>query len=222
MMFYVFAALGVAALAGVALWIYVMSNVEQQRYRVVIADGPIELRDYPASIVAEVTRQGSRQAAVNAGFGPLASYIFAKERAGDKIAMTAPVTQQRETIAMTAPVTQSAGANGDWTVRFIMPAKYTLETLPKPANADVRIATAPATRRAAIRFSGYATDAAIAEQEAALMAWMRSRKLTATGAATYAYYNDPFTPGPLRRNEVMFDVVEDEPRPASVTQPIAG
>jgi hypothetical protein len=26
------------------------------------------------------------------------------------------------------------------------------------------------------------------------------------GAPTYAYYNDPFTPGPLRRNEVIFDV----------------
>ena len=39
------------------------------------------------------------------GFGPLADYIFAKDRAGEKIAMTAPVTQApREKIAMTAPV----------------------------------------------------------------------------------------------------------------------
>ncbi|MBC8050374.1 MAG: heme-binding protein [Chitinophagales bacterium] len=188
-----------------------MSNVEQPSYRTIVSDGAIELRQYPPSIVAEVTRRGSRQAAVSAAFGPLAGYIFAKERGGDKIAMTAPVTQQRETIAMTAPVTQSASESGDnaWTVRFIMPAKYTLETLPKPANADVRIITVPETRRAAIRFSGYATDASIAEQQALLLGWLQSRKLKPVGSPTYAYYNDPFTPGPLRRNEVIYDVADE-------------
>ncbi len=206
MVFYGVGALVIAALGGAALWIYVMSTVEQPSYRVIVADGPIELREYPASIVAEVTRQGPRQRAVSAGFGPLASYIFAKERAGDKIAMTAPVTQQRETIAMTAPVTQSADESGAWTVRFIMPSKYTTETLPQPANPDVRIVSVPAARRAAIRFSGYATDASIAEQEAKLVRWLETRNLKPAGGATYAYYNDPFIPGPLRRNEVMFDV----------------
>jgi hypothetical protein len=34
----------------------------------------------------------------------------------------------------------------------------------------------------------------------------QNRNITILGAPTYAYYNDPFTPGPLRRNEVMFDV----------------
>ena len=205
---YGIAAIVIAAVAAIGFWTYVMSKVEEPSYRTIIADGPIELRDYPPSIVAEVTRQGSRQAAVSAGFGPLASYIFAKERGGDKIAMTAPVTQQRETIAMTAPVTQTAAESGDsaWTVRFIMPAKYTLETLPKPANADVQIITVPEARRAAIRFSGYATDSSIAEQQALLLGWLLSRKLKPVGSPTYAYYNDPFTPGPLRRNEVMFEV----------------
>lgn len=211
MILYGVGAIILLALAAFGVWIYVMSNVEQPSYRTIIADGAIELREYPPSIVAEVTRQGSRQSAVSAGFGPLAGYIFAKERTGDKISMTAPVTQQRETIAMTAPVTQSARENGDgaWTVRFIMPAKYTLETLPKPANTDVRLVTVPETRRAAIRFSGYATDASIAEQEALLIAWLQSRRLKPMGSPTYAYYNDPFIPGPLRRNEVMIEVAAD-------------
>ena len=42
--------------------------------------------------------------------------------------------------------------------------------------------------------------------EGTLRAWLASRNITILGAPTYAYYNDPFTPGPLRRNEVMFDV----------------
>jgi len=87
-----------------------------------------------------------------------------------------------------------------------MPAKYTLETLPRAAGDDVRLLQLPPARRATIRFSGVATDALIASNEATLRAWLDSRNITALSAPTYAYYNDPFTPGLLRRNEVMFDV----------------
>jgi hypothetical protein len=64
----------------------------------------------------------------------------------------------------------------------------------------------PAQRRAVIRFSGRATDASVAEQEALLRAWMAANGVMAVGSATYAYYNPPFYPPPLMRNEVMFDV----------------
>jgi hypothetical protein len=209
------AALVVALLAG-AYWMYTISNIETPAYTVVKLDKPsglIEIRDYPALVVAEVTTKGDRRAAVNAGFSPLAGYIFAKERpqAGvqGKIPMTAPVMQSREAIAMTAPVTQSATSDkGDWVVRFVMPSKYTLQTLPVPAGADVRLNTVPAQRRAVIRFSGRATDASIAEQEALLRAWMTANGLMIVGSATYAYYNPPFYPPPLMRNEVMFDVAK--------------
>lgn len=202
---------GVVLTAGLAAcgWIFVTSNVEQPDYQVVAQEGAIELRDYPRLVVAEVTRRGDRKSAVNAGFRPLADYIFAKERAGESIAMTAPVTQERARIAMTAPVTQSA-ANGDgsdaWVVRFIMPAEYDLESLPAPQNPDVRLDVVPPTRRAAIRFSGVATDSLLAEQEALLRDWLARNGLPAGGAATFAYYNDPFTPGFLRRNEVLLDL----------------
>lgn len=187
----------VAALAAVAIgiWIYVMSTIEQPTYVSVRQDGAIELRDYPALRVAEVTRQGDRQTAVRAGFSPLAAYIFAKNRPGDSISMTAPVTQ-----------TPAQPAAQSWLVRFVMPSQYTLETLPKAAGEDVRLLELPAARRAAIRFSGVATDALIAEKEAALRAWLAKAGIAIRGEATYAYYNDPWTPGPLRRNEVLFEV----------------
>ncbi|WP_296578130.1 heme-binding protein [Phreatobacter sp.] len=194
---------------GAGLWLYLMSNVEQPRYGLVMRDGPVEVRDYPAMVVAEVTRAGDRGSAVRAGFRPLAAYIFARDRGGESVSMTAPVTQQRETIAMTAPVTQMPArseAGEAWIVRFIMPSKYTLETLPKAAGDDVRLLPVPAARRAAIRFSGVATDELIASNEAALRIWLAGRGFTILGAPTYAYYNDPFTPGFLRRNEVLFEV----------------
>ena len=206
----------VLAIVAMAVFVFVVQNVETPDYRVVEGDGAFEIRDYPALVVAETTRSGERREALSAGFGPLARYIFAKERGGEKIAMTAPVTQQRpEKIAMTAPVTQSPTGDGDWSVRFIMPSGYSLDALPEPGTSDVRLLEVPARRRAAVGFSGSTTDAAIAEQEAALRAWMSARNLIPEGPAVYAYYNDPFTPGFLRRNEVIIDIATEtsEPNP---------
>lgn len=183
---------GVLLLAGCGA-LLAANSVEKPPYESVTLDGDFELRDYAEQVVAEVTTTGARQQAVSAGFGPLAGYIFAKERAGDKIAMTAPVTQ-------------TPGDGGEWVVRFIMPSQYTLETLPKPAGSQVRLETLPPRRMAAVRFSGVATDALIAEQELRLVTWMEARGLSPTDTPTYAYYNDPFTPGFLRRNEVLVPV----------------
>ena len=200
------AIIGALAVVAAGAWAYVMSNVKQPSYVSLTLDGGIEVRDYPALLVAEVTRRGDRNSAVRAGFSPLASYIFAKNRSGDSISMTAPVTQTRETIAMTSPVIQTPSAYGSWLVRFIMPEKYTLETLPLAGSDDVRLLQLPPTRRAAIRFSGVATDASIAANEKTLRDWLTARNIMIVGVPTYAYYNDPLTPGPLRRNEVSFDV----------------
>ncbi len=183
---------GVLLLAGCGA-LLAANSVEKPPYESVMLDGDFELRDYAEQVVAEVTTTGARQQAVSAGFRPLAGYIFAKERAGDKIAMTAPVTQ-------------TPGDGGEWVVRFIMPSQYTLETLPKPAGSQVRLETLPPRRMAAVRFSGVATDALIAEQELRLVTWMEARGLSPTDTPTYAYYNDPFTPGFLRRNEVLVPV----------------
>jgi len=196
-LFWILGGVAVVAIAGCAALV-AGRNVEQPPYAGVALDGDFELRDYPELTVAEVTTTGGRQQAVSAGFGPLAGYIFAKERDGGKIAMTAPVTQ-----------TQIAGEgseDGAWVVRFIMPSEYTLDTLPRPAGSSVRLQTLPPRRMAAVRFSGVADDTLIAEQEARLLDWMTARGLAPTATPTYAYYNDPFTPGFMRRNEVMMPV----------------
>jgi len=201
----VVALLVVAAVA----WIIVARNVETPEYAVVVEDGDIEIRDYPPLVAAQVRRVGDRGTAANKGFGPLADYIFAKDRAGESISMTAPVTQQpTEKIAMTAPVTQTPDS-GEWVIRFIMPSEYKLEDLPKPAGEDVTLTRIPADRRAAIRFNGSWDDALFARKTKELREWLDKRGVEPLGPPTYAYYNDPFTPGFLRRNEVMFDIPPD-------------
>ena len=213
-------------LAAMAVFVFYVQNVETPAYRVVTQEGDFEIRDYPPLVVAEVRRQGPRQEALRAGFGPLARYIFAEERGGERISMTAPVTQQRpERISMTAPVTAQAlpdmAQGDDWAVRFIMPARYGLEQLPAPAGSDVRLSEVPPRRVAAIRFSGRASDELIASQEEALRAWLAARDLTPAAPAIYAFYNDPFTPGFLRRNEVLIDLAE-APAGVGASSPEAG
>lgn len=192
-------AIALASIVAVSVWAWVAFNVEQPPHVLVQRDGAIELRDYPALRVAEVTRSGNRQQAVRSGFGPLAAYIFARERDGDRIAMTAPVTQ-------------SPQEPDRWTVQFIMPDGYTLADLPAPADGEVRLVEIPPRRIAAIRFGGVANDDSIAEQERTLRDWMARAGLSPAGAPVYAYYNDPLTPGFLRRNEVLIPVAATQAR----------
>lgn len=178
---------------GACSWVLGQRLVETPSYTVEKTDGDIELRAYPELLAAQTVQSGTRRKAANQGFGPLANYIFAKSRSGDKISMTAPVTQT---------ATQGDAA---WNVRFIMPSKYTRETLPDPADG-VTIITIPAQRVAAIRFPGGMEGQVYADKLAELTAWIDAAGLQALGAETYAYYNDPFTPNFLRRNEILVPI----------------
>jgi hypothetical protein len=198
------------AIAAMLVFVFVVQNVEQPAFTSVSTDGDFEVRDYPSLVVAEVKRSGTRQQGLSAGFGPLARYIFARERGGERIAMTAPVQQRAvaadEKIAMTAPVTQTSGNADTWIVRFTMPSAYKLDDLPAPSDPAIRLRELPASRVAVVRFSGRTDDALITRQEARLRTWMADQAIAAVGPPVYAYYNDPLTPGFLRRNEIMLPI----------------
>lgn len=178
------------AIAMVGGWYWITHSVEQPAYSVVEVDGVYELRDYPEMVVAEADTRGGRQDGVRQGFRALAAYIFAKNRAGDTIAMTAPVIQE------------PADGAARWQIRFVMPSEYALEDLPPPAEGVV-LERWPAARKAAIRFGGVAGDGDFERHEDRLRGWVAARGLTPEGQALYAYYDDPWTPGFLRRNEVL-------------------
>jgi hypothetical protein len=185
---------------------------EEPAFTVASREGEFEVRDYPALVVAEVSVSGTRDEASNAGFRLLAAYIFGGNTRRQSIAMTAPVVQERatsETIAMTAPVTQSGG-NGAWVVRFTMPHTYTLETLPAPNDARVRLVPVPAQRYAVVRFSGLARPDDVERRTEALTGFMERQHLRAAGASSLARYNPPWTPWFMRRNEVWIPVARAE------------
>ncbi|MEL7485966.1 MAG: heme-binding protein [Pseudomonadota bacterium] len=204
-------ALVVAACAAAGLTEGALAKTETPDYVVVetLADD-IEIRDYPALLYAEVDVGGDRDAAANRAFRILAAYIFGDNKTRGEIAMTAPVTQApSEKIAMTAPVTQSPAAGGLWTVRFGMPSKYTRATLPEPTDDRIRIIEVPARRVAAIVFSGRLTDRNFERHGEALTALLSSKGLETVGVQEYAYYNGPFTPFFMRRNEVLVELAAE-------------
>ncbi len=199
---------GVVIIAAAA-WGPIVSNVEQAKYDVVESQGDIEIRDYAPMIVAEAQVSGERKEAINKGFRIIADYIFGSNVPNQKVAMTAPVIQQpAEKIAMTAPVTQE-GAGDRWKVRFVMPANYTIDTLPKPNNDAVRLEKIPGKRFAVIRFSGMAGEESLKEHTDQLNAFIKDKKLNALSQSTYAFFNPPWTLPFFRRNEVMIEIAKD-------------
>jgi hypothetical protein len=198
-------ALGAASLASKS------SGVEEPRYRVVEKHGNIEVRDYAPTIVAEVQVPGQQYQALGEGFRLVANYIFGNNISAQKVAMTAPVTQQgSQEIAMTAPVTQQ-GDGHTWEVRFVMPSGYTLETLPKPNNPAVALKEIGSKRFAVIRFSGWASEGSLNSHTAELKAFLDASKFRILSEPTYAFYDPPWTVPFLRRNEVMVEVAGQTP-----------
>jgi len=192
-----------AAASGLA---WISRSVEAPDYRVEVHDGDFEIRQYSAMVLASVQETGTRRQGVSAGFRKLANYIFAKSRGGEKIDMTTPVTQSRapEKVAMTAPVVQGKAADG-WRVSFIMPTGRTVDDLPIPSG-KVHLSEVSPRRMAVVRFSGQWTDENFESAADQLLAWAKAKGLTVVGTVEYAYYNDPFTPPFLRRNEAMVEL----------------
>ena len=181
---------------------------EEPSYTSILLEAPFEIREYPTLIAAQVTVAGERSEAVSAGFRLLASYIFGGNTRKQSIAMTAPVIQNEspnEKIAMTAPVIQNADPAG-WVIRFIMPASYTLDTLPTPNDPKVQLVTLPPKRFAVVRFSGLVDDNDFEQQTVILRDFVAKQKLTIVGTPSLARYDPPWTLWFLRRNEVMLEL----------------
>lgn len=191
---------------GAAIWGPIVSNVEQARYQIVDRNDNTEIREYPSAIVAETEVSGERNEAISQGFRTIADYIFGNNTSAQKVAMTAPVTQQRvEELAMTAPVTQQ-GDGLTWRVRFFMPAGLTIETLPRPNNPSVKLKKLSGKRFAVIRFSGVANQESLKLHTEELNRFVRGKHLNALSSPAYAFYNPPWTLPFLRRNEVMVEI----------------
>ena len=153
-------------------------------YKVIRTDGKFELRDYPALVVAETPMRGADNA-----FMRLFHFITGDNAAKQKISMTTPVFM--------------TGSGTNSTMAFVMPAKLAPGEVPKPADPGLTIRELPAGRFAVLRYSGGRNNRQETNQLARLQTWLTARSLPVLSPPVYGYFDPPWTPTFLRRNEVM-------------------
>ena len=182
-------------------------GIERSKYEVIEREGKFEVRQYQPQIIAETVVESDFDGAANVAFRRLFNYISGENRKKESIKMTAPVNQKAssEKIAMTAPVNQQK-AEGKYSVSFLMPSKYAMETLPEPMDENVKVRTIPARRMAAVRYSGSWSRKRYELHKAMLEDFIQQKGLQIIGEDIFARYDPPFQLWFLRRNEVLFPV----------------
>lgn len=214
---------------GVALVIWFLYSwlsvraIEEPKYKVITSADGYEIREYASHIIAEtkISNAESRDDAVRKGFPIIAGYIFGDNKSKDKIAMTAPVNTESsdsEKIAMTAPVntekiamtvpvnTEQAEATGTYKISFVMPSKYTLDTLPTPNDNRVTLKEIPAHKVAVKKFTWLAKESTVKKQEEALLSALSRDGIETVGSINLARYNPPWTIPFMLRNEIQVEI----------------
>jgi DNA gyrase inhibitor GyrI len=164
------------------------AGYESAPYRVVRASGKFAVRDYPALTVVE-TAMASGGKAEGGSFNRLFRFITGGNEARQKIAMTTPVFM--------------AGSESNATMAFVLPAKLKAGDVPRPEDEQVRVRELQAGQFAVLRFSGSRNAKNEAESLMRLQAWMKAEGLKEMSPPIYGYFDPPWTPSFLRRNEVM-------------------
>lgn len=142
----------------------------------------------------------------------MAGFIFGGNTRRESVAMTSPVRAERSSgasISMTSPVrTERAPGSGSYRVSFVMPRKYTLETLPVPReDLHVTCRQVDAHDAAAVTFYGGMDMGEMEKQSAELRKVMEREGLEPAGQEVLCEYYPPFAPNFMRQREVVIPVV---------------
>lgn len=193
---------GAIIVVALLLWVIISYVIEQRteelKYELLESDKEYEIRKYSDYIVAETNVEGEFVESGNEAFGVLAGYIFGGNEKQESIAMTTPVISDpgSETIAMTTPVIKDENKYA-----FVMPAKYTLETLPKPKDSRVIIKKGEPMKVAVLKFSGFFNDKNYDQHKEELKTYLERDGLKYSRIIS-AGHSPPWTPFFMKRLEV--------------------
>lgn len=183
---------------------------EEPIYTVLKKDGDFEIRHYPKQIIAKITLHGmSYDYFKEHAFEHLAAYIFEGNHEQKAVPMTSPVLTEKkyEQIPMTSPVLQHEDPNGAWTMSFILPKEFTLETAPKPNNPEIQLEEVEPYNAAVVTYSGNNKIKNIEEHKKLLSEWVAKQpELTINGHFFIAQYDAPFVIPFLKKNEIQVKV----------------
>jgi DNA gyrase inhibitor GyrI len=171
------------------------AGYESAPYKVVRSDGKFELRDYPTLTVVETPMANPKGS--DGSFMRLFRFITGANEGKQKIAMTTPVFM--------------SGSSTNLTMAFVLPAKMDIAAVPKPADGAVTVRELPAGRFAVLRYRGGRNARNEAESLGRLQAWLEQERVATVSGPVYGYFDPPWTPAFLRRNEVMLRTEEEKP-----------
>jgi DNA gyrase inhibitor GyrI len=171
----------------------IMAN-EQPDYTVIKKDNEFEIRQYTNFLTATVETEGERDEAIGKGFRILFKYISGENN-------------NKESISMTVPVMQKSTGNNKWNVSFVVPKKFNLQNVPQPDNQSVKIINNPNLKVIVITFSGVFSNENIKENEAKIRNYIKEKGLKIEEPVIYAGYNAPWTLWFLKRNEILFKLI---------------
>jgi hypothetical protein len=177
------------------------SRTPQPKYRVVEQKEDYEIREYEPYIVAETDVKGGFNEAMRKGFRRLFDYISGDNFKKNEITMAAPVVEK----VRPGEITELA-AGEVRTVAFTMPPGASIETLPLPSDASVRIRVMPARKVAARRFSLNPSQQRVERQEKELLNALERDNISTTDVPEFAAYNPPATFPFMKRNEILVGV----------------
>lgn len=163
---------------------------ETPAYAVVKTDGKFEIRDYPELVVATAPMRDN----MDNSFMTLFRFITGGNEGGQKIEMTSPVLIRSE--------------KDKRKMSFIVPKETVEKGVPNPTGDLVTISKIQAARFVTLRFSGKRSPETEIKAVGTLQSWMKEQKMTAKGEPVFAYYDPPWTPTFMRRNEVMLRIAK--------------
>ena len=160
---------------------------EEANYEVVSKNEVYEIRKYSDRLAVETMTSG-----IDSNFRKLFNYISGRNDTQEKIKMTTPVTQVEK--------------NGNMSMQFYLPSKFSSENVPNPSRKDVKIVNIEGGYYAVLRYSGRASDANFDKHSKILEKKLNEDSVLINGLPIKATYDSPFTLPMLRRNEAMFKV----------------
>jgi DNA gyrase inhibitor GyrI len=193
-MFYAALAVALLVFGSFAWTLTARAAYESAEYKVIERDGEFELREYPDLMLASTNMRPDSQGN-DGSFMRLFRYISGGNDGEQKVAMTTPVFMADEAEGQT-----------EGTMGFVIPKEVAIRGVPKPASGDVQIRKRDGGRFAVIRFSGRMDQGVLSDAEAKLRTWVKAKGLKAGSEFESAGYDPPWTPGPLRRNEVLIRI----------------
>lgn len=187
--------------------VFGISSVDEAGYDVLKDNTNIQIRLYKPLLIAQTEVEADYEAASSKAFQRLFDYISGNNKKQQKIAMTAPVIQEKqsEEIAMTAPVFQEKSGT-TWLMSFVLPAEYTLATAPVPLDSAVILKELPSKKVAVLHYSGFLSEQVIEEKAKELQTWLAEQGYKAQSTPRSAGFDPPWTLPFLRRNEVHIDI----------------